>query len=42
MKKRDKEPSIKPKPFKIEVKCTLKEEPAQEFKKPPFHTDCFA
>jgi hypothetical protein len=29
MKKRDPEPSMKPKPFKLEVKCTLKEEPAR-------------
>jgi len=42
MKKRDKELSIEPKLFKIEVKCTLKEEPAQEFKKPPFPIDRFA
>jgi len=42
MKKRDKEPSIKLKPFKIEVKCALKEESSQEFKKPPFQTDRFA
>jgi len=42
MKKHDTESSTKPKPFKIEVKCVLKEEPAQEFKKQTFQNDRFA
>ena len=29
MKRHDTEPSTKPKPFKLEVKCTLKEDPAR-------------